>query len=154
MKLKTLQTMGLALAAASSLALAQASTASACTIFGTLEFDGDPANYYDPGNGDVPPGYGNSDGEPVDIGPGVEFGYDDGDDMDTADFSGHTLLIHEVVSPDGGGGRTQHFSGSFFEVFSELSVDDGQSWIPSGQPATGTSNGEPMTATPNRMAKS
>jgi hypothetical protein len=44
------------------------------TIFGSLEFAGVTGNFYDPNNGFVPSGFGNSGGLPVTLGAGVEFG--------------------------------------------------------------------------------
>ena len=54
-------------------------------------------NYFDPVNGWVPAGYGNSSSpNNVVIGSGVEFGYSDGANTDTADFSDTQLTLMDV----------------------------------------------------------
>jgi hypothetical protein len=66
-------------------------------VNGTINFGSNPLNYYDPANGFVPAGFGNSSGQPVTIGGGVEFGFDDGANRDTADFSDTQLTIRDEV---------------------------------------------------------
>jgi len=53
-------------------------------------------NYFNPANGYVPAGYGNTAGTTVTIGSGVEFGYDDGADLDTANFTAQGLVVSDV----------------------------------------------------------
>jgi hypothetical protein len=56
-------------------------------------------NYFDPANGYVPAGYGNSTpgGTTVTIAdPGIEFGFMDGDNTNTADFTDNTLTLTDV----------------------------------------------------------
>ncbi len=60
-------------------------------------FGANPLNYYDPVNGGVPAGFGNSSGQPVTIGAITEFGYQDGANRDTADFSNTQLTIRDEV---------------------------------------------------------
>ncbi|MBS0504430.1 MAG: PEP-CTERM sorting domain-containing protein [Proteobacteria bacterium] len=66
-------------------------------VNGTIQFGANPTNYYDPANGFVPGGFGNSGGQPVTIAAGTEFGFQDGANMDTADFSDTQLTIRDVV---------------------------------------------------------
>lgn len=66
-------------------------------VNGTINFGANPINYYDPANGFVPAGFGNSSGQPVTIGGGIEFGFQDGANRDTADFSNTQLLIRDEV---------------------------------------------------------
>ena len=66
------------------------------SVTGSVFFYGHPANYFDPANGGVPAEYGNSAGTTVAIGPGVEFGYFDYFNTDTADFTGSALSISDV----------------------------------------------------------
>lgn len=66
-------------------------------VTGTINFGANPNNYYDPANGGVPAGFGNATGLPVTIGAGVEFGYQDGANRDTADFSDTQLTITDEV---------------------------------------------------------
>lgn len=91
-------------------------SASAATITGTIKFGADTTNYYDPANnsvfGGVPAGYGNSGGQPVAVGAGVEFGYQDSATLDTADFTFNSLVITSVIAADAGGAAswTQTFT--------------------------------------------
>ena len=66
-------------------------------VNGTINFGANPTNYYDPANGFVPAGFGNSSGQPVTIGAGTEFGFDDGANRDTADFTNTQLIIRDQV---------------------------------------------------------
>jgi hypothetical protein len=52
-------------------------------------------NYFNPAQGYVPAGYGNTTGTTVTIGPEVEFGYYDGASTETADFTGTTLTVSD-----------------------------------------------------------
>ena len=82
-----------------------ASSAFAQNITGSLTF-GAPTgtNYFDPGNGYVPAGYGNVAGTTVAIGSGVEFGFQDGSNLDIAEFSATApqLTITDVTSAGAG----------------------------------------------------
>jgi hypothetical protein len=53
------------------------------------------ANYFNPTYG-YAAGYGNAAGTTVTIGSGVEFGYNDGANIDTADFTGTGLTVSDV----------------------------------------------------------
>ena len=67
------------------------------SVTGVLHIQGLAPNYFDPANGLVPPGYGNSTGTTVTIGPGIEFGISDPGNTDTADFTGSSLTITDVI---------------------------------------------------------
>jgi hypothetical protein len=65
-------------------------------VTGSLTFNGATVNYFDPANGFVPAGFGNSMGTTVTIGPITEFGFTDTANIDTADFTGTTLTISDT----------------------------------------------------------
>jgi hypothetical protein len=76
-----------------------ASPAFAQNITGTLNFNSlGGLNFFDPANGGVPAGYGNAGSATVAIGPGVEFGYQDSANTDSADFTGTSLTIMDVTT--------------------------------------------------------
>ncbi len=66
------------------------------TVSGGLFVNGGTTNYFNPVYGFVPAGYGNVAGTSVTIGPGVEFGLNDGSNLDTANFTGTTLTVTDV----------------------------------------------------------
>jgi hypothetical protein len=80
------------------LLLASSMPASAVTITGVMDIFG--SNYFDPANGFVPAGYGNQSGTSVVIGSGIEFGFDDGANLDTADFTNTSLTISDLTGPN------------------------------------------------------
>lgn len=66
-------------------------------VSGSLTFDDNPTNFFDPANGLVPAGYGNRSGpNNVTIGQGVEFGYRDPFNQDTANFGASTLIVRDL----------------------------------------------------------
>ena len=66
-------------------------------VDGSLTFNGSP-NTFDPTNGAVPTGYLNETGTTVTIQePAIEFGYEDGANRDTANFTDTTLTIRDLV---------------------------------------------------------
>jgi len=69
------------------------------SVSGSLAFDGDPSNYFDPGYGFVPTsGYLNAAGTTVTISNGaVEFGFDDGSSRISADFSGNQVTLNDLI---------------------------------------------------------
>ncbi len=72
------------------------------TVTGSLKFDGNINNYFDPAHAFVPAGYLNAAGTTVTIAsPAVEFGFDDGFNLDTANFTGAQLTITDVVEQSG-----------------------------------------------------
>lgn len=73
-------------------------------VSGSLTFNGGATNYFDPSRGFVPAGFGNSvSPDNVSIGPGVEFGYHDIFNLDTANFSANRLVIRDVCDFAGTG---------------------------------------------------
>ena len=59
------------------------------SVNGSIQFSGNPNNYFDPANGYVPAGNGTA----VKIGSGVEFGFEDDFNLDTAAFGKAKLTI-------------------------------------------------------------
>lgn len=71
------------------------------SVSGSLRFVG-TKNYFDPVNGKVPTGVGNTASTQVNIGsPLVEFGFDDGFSRITANFSAFRLTISETAYQSG-----------------------------------------------------
>ncbi|GAC1358532.1 MAG: hypothetical protein NVSMB3_05590 [Acidobacteriaceae bacterium] len=66
-------------------------------VTGSLTFSGGTTNYFDPAFGFVPAGFGNSV-SPVNvtIGSGVEFGFNDFLNRDTANFSASHLVVRDI----------------------------------------------------------
>jgi hypothetical protein len=67
-------------------------------VSGTLTFGGGAINYFDPTNGFVPSGFGNTSGTSVIVGSGTEFGFDDGANRDTADFTDTQLIVTDLLA--------------------------------------------------------
>jgi hypothetical protein len=67
-------------------------------VSGTLMFGGGAVNYFDPTNGFVPPGFGNTSGTSVVVGSGTEFGYADQSNTDTADFTDTQLIVTDLLA--------------------------------------------------------
>jgi hypothetical protein len=68
------------------------------SVTGSIMFDGNPNNYFDPANGGVPAGFLNTASSTVTIGePAVEFGYQDGANKDTANFTSNQLIVNDTV---------------------------------------------------------
>ena len=94
------------------------------SVNGSLTFDGDPSNYFDPGYGFVPAtGYLNASGTTVTISnTAVEFGFDDGSSRIAADFSGEQLTITDLIEA---AGANNSFKMTFTDTaFSSLSLFD------------------------------
>jgi hypothetical protein len=93
-----------------------ATSASATVITGTLSF-GAPGgtNFFEPAFGYVPAGYGNAAGTSVAVGPGVEFGFDDTANLDTADFTATSLTITDFTYPG-------HSAADFYMTFTSDTV--------------------------------
>jgi len=69
------------------------------SVTGQMLIQGNPPNYFESVNGYVPAGYGNSGlgaSSTVTIGAGIEFGYADPANTDTADFTGTTVTLQDV----------------------------------------------------------
>jgi hypothetical protein len=93
-------------------------------VTGTLNFNGSgTTNFFDAANGFVPPGFGNSGGSiTVPIGSGIEFGFSDGANLDTADFTGSTLTITDQSFVGSSTGYTMTFTDPAFTGF--IAVDN------------------------------
>jgi len=69
------------------------------SVTGQMLINSNPPNYFESANGFVPAGYGNSGlgtSTTVTIGSEIEFGYMDGANTDTADFTGTTVTLKDV----------------------------------------------------------
>jgi hypothetical protein len=72
------------------------------SVTGSLQFNGGSANFFDPVYGFVPSGYLNSAGTTVTVsGSAAEFGYDDGGNRFTANFTDSQLLISDLIEASG-----------------------------------------------------
>ncbi len=93
------------------------------SVTGSLTFAGfGTTNYFDPINGFVPSGFGNSGGlTTVAIGPGVEFAFQSASNFDTADFDGTTLVITDVSATGGSNSFEMKFTDSAFAGFALMS---------------------------------
>ena len=153
-----------ALSALLTFSLAAPADAVGSSVTGSLFFSGGSTNYFNPANGFVPTGYGNSTSPTVTIGPGVEFGFSDGANLDTADFTGTTLTVSDVDTfgavpfemtfTDAAftgvtllsnmSGYTYTYSGGTLDVFFAGTIDLGQTYT-----ATfGIASAAPPTVTP------
>lgn len=90
-------------------------------VNGTINFGAGSLNYYDPANGFVPAGFGNTSGQPVTIGGGIEFGFQDGANRDTADFTDTQLILGDEVF-SAASSWTQTFTLFGGDPFSSLSL--------------------------------
>lgn len=95
MKLRALSSLALLLALS---ICAHAQSLIGSSVTGSLQFSGNTTNFFDPSNGFVPPGFGNSTSPTVTVDGGVEFGFRDSSNFDTADFSLNTLFIQDITS--------------------------------------------------------
>jgi len=104
------------------------------SVTGTLEFGGGPPNYYDPTilpTDYVPAGYDNSAGNAnsptVTIGSYgglVEFGFQDIEDLVTADFTDNMLTLTDHVGEAGNAGWEQTFTDTAFSGLSLSTASD------------------------------
>lgn len=111
--------------AAAALALAMSTPSHATTLTGALNFSGGSVNFYDPANGFVPAGFNNEAGQPVTVDAGTEFGFQDGSNLDAADFTANTLEITDFVFDGANPGAiawTQTFTASTPGFFNNLSL--------------------------------
>ncbi len=83
----------------SGLAVPCNATLAGSSVTGSLTFAGDPSNYFDPGYGFVPAtGYLNAAGTSVTISDNaVEFGFNDGSSLISADFSNNHLTVNDKI---------------------------------------------------------
>ena len=95
MKLK----LAAALVALAISGVANAAGLTGVQVDGTMNIWGGSTNFFDPGIGYVPSGYGNSTSPSgVTIGSGTEFGFADGANTDTANFTDTQLFLSYVSS--------------------------------------------------------
>ncbi len=97
------------------------------SVNGSLTFDGDPSNYFDPGYGFVPAtGYLNTSGTTVTVSSSaVEFGFDDGSSLISANFSDSQLIITDLIETSGPTNSFRMiFTDSAFSLQSLLRVSD------------------------------
>ena len=73
------------------------------SVTGSLTFAGDPSNYFDPNNGFVPAaGYLNASGPTVTVsGDAVEFGYDDGASLISANLGANGIVLSDAIEQSG-----------------------------------------------------
>jgi hypothetical protein len=116
--LLTLATAGLAVAPAT-----HAQSLVGTTVTGKITFNGGTTNYFDSANGYVPTGYANkTQGTSVLIAdPAKEFGFADGANADSADFTGTQLTITDVASGGGTSPTTYTFTDPVFTGLSKVS---------------------------------
>jgi hypothetical protein len=94
------------------------------SVTGSAQYGGNSANIFDPKYGYVPASYGNASGTTVKIGPGVEFGLDDGNNRDTANFTSSTLTITDKCEYSGCGAQNSSAVYTFNDAaFSGLSFN-------------------------------
>lgn len=135
---------------------AQGSGLTGSSVTGSLTFDGNPTNYFDPANGFVPPGYLNTMGTTVTIqAPAVEFGFDDGTNLDLANFSASQFTIEDVVEAAGPSASNAPFTMTFtdsafmgmtFNKVSDSFPNGGLSYAVTGSTITISWAGGPVTA--------
>ncbi len=122
--------------------------ANATNITGSIYFDGGfSSDGYDPADGGVPPGYGNESSNTVTVGPGVEFGFQDQYNRDTADFSSTGLVLEDKVLSVGASSWQQTFTADTSGYFNGLalvssSFDPGITYGVSGDTLTVDWDGE------------
>ncbi len=109
------------------LALPANATLVGTSVDGSLTFTADPSNYFDPGYGFVPAGYLNLSGTTVTVsGSGVEFGFDDGASLISADFSSNHLIISDLTEMPGPANSFQMtFTDAAFAGQNLILVSDG-----------------------------
>jgi hypothetical protein len=114
------------------LALFFAVPAEATDLGGEIYFGGGSTNYFNPANGFVPAGYGNTGGATgVTIGAGIEFGFQDGVNLDTANFTSTGFTISDISSSgEGASTFTMRFTAndSYFSTLSLVSDTFGGSF--------------------------
>lgn len=90
------------------------------TVTGTLLFQYDTTNYFDPANGYVPSGYGNVGDFTVTVDPNTPtFGFNDGANLNVAKFSGDILTITDTNACCGAGPWTMTFTDASFGTFTK-----------------------------------
>lgn len=104
-------------------------------VTGSLNFNGGANNFFDPANGFVPGGFLNTAGPTVTIAePAVEFGFDDGANLDTANFTATQLIIRDVVNGAGASPWSMTFISTAF--LGATLVEDSDSFPTGGATAS------------------
>lgn len=94
------------------------------SVTGSIMFDGNSTNYFDPAFGYVPPGYLNTAGTTVTIAePAIEYGFLDGANQDTANFTASQLIVTDTVF-SGASNWTMTFTDTAFTGASFSKVSD------------------------------
>jgi len=106
------------------------------SVTGSLAFQKLPINFFDPANGGVPAGFGNDSGTTVKIGSETEFGYRDGANLDTANFTGSTLTLSDTGFGEGQSCFEVKFTDIDFKSFSLISNDLGVNFSFAGDTLT------------------
>jgi hypothetical protein len=106
------------------------------SVTGFLSFQKFPINFFDPANDGVPAGFGNHGGTKVTIGSDTEFGYRDGANLDTANFTGSTLTLSDTGFGEGQAPFEMKFTDPDFKSFSLISNDMGVNFSFAGDTLT------------------
>ncbi len=105
------------------------------SVTGQLTIANGVTNYFESANHEVPAGYGNSGlgtSTTVTIGSGIEFGYNDGVNFDTVDFTGTMVTLQDVSQRNSG---IIHYS--FTDTaFTGLTLSQDSENFPNGVTAT------------------
>jgi PEP-CTERM motif len=92
------------------------------SVTGSLNFDGNPANFFDPANGFVPARFENAAGPAVTIDDSaLEFGFNDGANRDIANFTDGRLVIRDRATGGGSQKITLTFTDDAFAGISLVS---------------------------------
>lgn len=92
------------------------------SVAGSLNFDGNPANFFDPANGFVPARFENAAGPTVTIDESApEFGFNDGANRDIANFTDGRLVIRDRATGGGSQKITLTFTDDAFAGISLVS---------------------------------
>ena len=92
------------------------------SVTGSLNFDGNPANFFDPANGFVPARFENAAGPTVTIDDfAPEFGFNDGANRDIANFTDGRLVIRDRATGGGSQKITLTFTDDAFAGISLVS---------------------------------
>jgi hypothetical protein len=115
---------GVALAAGMAAAAQAQAGPKATTITGSIMFNTNPNNYFDPANGYVPSGYANDSGATVKLGSGATFAFYNYPELWTAAFTPTSLAITDDFSALIGldTNNTQTFTASTPGFFDDISL--------------------------------
>lgn len=94
------------------------------TVTGSLKFGGGANNYFDPVQGYVPAGFLNTSSPTVVIAePAIEFGFQDGSNRDTANFTDTQLIVTDTVF-SGAGDWIMSFTSAAFSSMTIAEISD------------------------------